>query len=105
MDTSKAKKAKAENTEERKTLKNPEYSVSHVRVWSQSNKNDVVFFTLEINGISINGCKVIEGKNGDFIGFPSQKGKDDTYYPIVWVPLAEEDVKAILALVQEELNK
>lgn len=106
MDTSKAKKkqAQTEQQDEKKYLKDPELGVSNVRVYS-GDKGDVVFFTLQVNGVSINGCKVITGKNGDFIGYPSTKGKDGTYYPTVYVPLAEKDVKAVLDLVQGELNK
>ena len=55
--------------------------------------NDTVFFDVVINGVTIYGCKVIEGKNGDFISFPSHKGKDDKFYPYMIVILI------ILALV------
>ena len=41
---------------------------------------ETVYFDVVINGVTIYGCKVVEGKNGDFISFPSHKGKDDKYY-------------------------
>ena len=44
---------------------------------------------------TIKGFKLIEGTNGMFVSFPSQKGKDDEYYDTVW---ADKDVK-------DQLNK
>ena len=65
--------------------------------------NDTVFFDVVINGVTIYGCKVIEGKNGDFISFPSHKGKDDKYYNYVWVKLSDDDTAAIVKQVEEML--
>ena len=65
--------------------------------------NDTVFFDVVINGVTIYGCKVIEGKNGDFISFPSHKGKDDKYYNHVWIKLSDEDTAAIVKQVEEML--
>ena len=64
---------------------------------------DAVFFDMEVNGVTIYGCKVIEGKNGDFISFPSHKGKDDKYYNHVWVKLSDDDTAAIVKQVEEML--
>ena len=65
--------------------------------------NDTVFFDVVINGVTIYGCKVIEGKNGDFISFPSHKGKDGKYYNHVWIKLSDEDTAAIVKQVEEML--
>lgn len=65
---------------------------------------DTVFFDLVINGITVYGCKVCEGKNGDFISLPSRKGKDDKYYSIVYFRLSDEDQKIILDTVEKVLN-
>lgn len=65
---------------------------------------DTVFFDLIINGIAVYGCKVFEGKNGDFISLPSRKGKDDKYYSIVYFRLSDEDQKIILDTVEKLLN-
>ena len=62
------------------------------------------FFDLVINGITVYGCKVCEGKNGDFISLPSRKGKDDKYYSIVYFRLSDEDQKIILDTVEKVLN-
>ena len=54
------------------------------------------FFDLQTEeGFIIKGFKLVEGINGLFVGFPSQKGSDDEYHDTVW---ADRDVK-------EEVNQ
>lgn len=65
---------------------------------------DTVFFDLTINGIKIYGCTVVEGKKGDFISFPSKKGKDDKWYSIVYARLSTNDQNIILAEIEKQLN-
>ena len=49
------------------------------------------FFDLQTEeGFTIKGFKLVEGIDGLFVGFPSQKGNDDDYYDTVW---ADRDVK------------
>ena len=49
------------------------------------------FFDLQTQeGFTIKGFKLVEGINGLFVGFPSQKGSDDEYRDTVW---AERDLK------------
>ena len=49
------------------------------------------FFDLQTeDGFTIKGFKLVEGTNGMFVGFPSQKNKDDEYHDTVW---ADKDVK------------
>lgn len=74
-------------------------SVERVRDTSRG-----IFFTLVLNGIYIHSCKVVEGKNGDFISFPHYKGSNGKWYSYVWVQLAEADSNHILSLVEDELN-
>lgn len=64
---------------------------------------ETVYFDVVINGVTIYGCKVIEGKNGDFISFPSHKGKDDKYYNYAYVKLSDEDTSEIVKQVEEML--
>ena len=48
------------------------------------------FFDLETEeGFTIKGFKIVEGTDGTFIGFPSQK-KDDEYYDTVF---ADKELK------------
>ena len=49
------------------------------------------FFDLQTQeGFTIKGFKLVEGINGLFVGFPSQKGSDDEYYDTIW---AERELK------------
>lgn len=64
---------------------------------------ETVYFDVVINGVTIYGCKVVEGKNGDFISFPSHKGKDDKYYNYVYIKLSDEQTTDIVKQVEEML--
>ena len=49
------------------------------------------FFDLQTQeGFTIKGFKLVEGINGLFVGFPSQKGNDDEYRDTIW---AERELK------------
>jgi len=53
------------------------------------------FFDLQTQeGFTIKGFKLVEGINGLFVGFPSQKGNDDEYRDTVW---AERELKEELS--------
>ena len=64
---------------------------------------DLVYFDVEINGVTIYGCKVVEGKNGDFISFPSHKGKDGKYYNHAYIKLSDDQAKDIISQVENML--
>ena len=80
------------------------YEVSRVRVVSGKN-GDVIFFSLVLNGVSINNCRVAEGKNGDFISLPQYRGNDGKYYSHVFFRFSPEDEARILGEVETQLNK
>ena len=43
------------------------------------------FFDLRTEeGFTMKGFKLVEGINGLFVGFPSQKGNDDEYRDTIW---------------------
>lgn len=62
---------------------------------------NTVFFDVDINGVMIYGCRFVEGKNGDFVSFPSYKGSDDKYYNHCWIKLDEASVK----LIDEQIDQ
>ena len=65
-------------------------------------KDSVVFLDMVVNGVTIYGCRIIEGKKGDFIAFPSHKSsKDDKYYNHVWVDLSDEETEQIVNEARE----
>tara|TARA_R100001594_G_scaffold121595_2_gene157527 strand:- start:11022 stop:11345 length:324 start_codon:yes stop_codon:yes gene_type:complete len=42
------------------------------------------FDVTSVDGFTIKGFKLVEGGNGFFIGFPSQKNEDGDYFPTVF---------------------
>lgn len=89
-----------ENNEMKKKDVNVEVNAKVTRA---NQVDDLVFFDVEINGVTIYGCKVVEGKNGDFISFPSHKGKDGKYYNHVYIKLSDEQSKDIIEQVEKML--
>ena len=96
---------KTTTTKTQDTIKLTYHEVSSVRAIPVQGKEDLIFFSLNLNGVTINNCRVATGKNGDFISFPQYKGKDGRYYNYVWVRLSEEDEKNILNEIQETINQ
>lgn len=66
-------------------------------------KDGGVVFDMVVNGVTIYGCRVIEGKNGDFVSFPAYKGSDGKYYSHVWIKLSDDDTAAIVKQVENML--
>ena len=59
------------------------------------------FFDLQTNdGFTIKGFRLIEGINGLFVSFPSQKANDGQYYDTVWADRDLKDTINKLALKQ-----
>ena len=48
------------------------------------------FDIITAEGFTLKGFKLVEGVNGLFVGFPSQKGKDEEYHDTVW---ADKELK------------
>ena len=90
-------KAKSNKVEE---LIIDSFSVNRVHQFD----NGGVTFDMTVNGISIYGCRVVETKDGDFIGLPQRKGNDGKWYSIVWAKFSETDTMYILAEVEKQLN-
>ena len=85
-------------------MKKKEVNVEvNAKVVRANQVEDLVFFDVEINGVTIYGCKVVEGKNGDFISFPSHKGKDGKYYNHAYIKLTDEQAKDIISQVENML--
>ena len=66
-------------------------------------KDGGVVFDMVVNGVSIYGCRVVEGSKGDFISFPSYKGSDNKYYSHAYIKLSEDDTKNIITQVEDML--
>lgn len=62
-------------------------------------KDGGIVFDLNVDDITIYGCRIIQGKKGDFIAFPQRQGKDGKYYSHVYIALTEEETQEILEKV------
>lgn len=66
---------------------------------------DVVFFSAEINGVTIYNMRVITNKRGeDFIAFPSVKGKNGSYFNEAYFPFSPEDTEKVIKAIEEALD-
>lgn len=67
-----------------------------------------VTFSIDVNGVSINGCRWCEGekdgKDYEFVSFPSYKGKNDKYYSHAYVRLSDSDITTIKNMLEKILN-
>ena len=90
-----SRRNKSAEAEEKKTV------VSDLKVLRAKEYKGTTFLDLEVNGVKIYGCRYIEGKNGDFISFPSYKAKDGKYYNYAYVELDE----AMINLIDKQLDK
>lgn len=88
-------------TNSKKTEAKNEYAVKVTRAYQFDNGN--VSFDCVVNGISVYGMTVIEGKKGDFIAFPQRKGSDDKYYKYVWFEISEELQADIIKQIEKLL--
>ena len=95
--------AKSAGTEQKHTtdyLDVTSLEVTRAHSWG---KGKGASFDMELNGISLYNCRVVEDTKGDFISFPSSKGNDGKYYSHYWAKLSEETTKEIIEKVEEML--
>lgn len=90
---------KADNTQNYGTVES--FEVSRVRVIG---KDKTVLFSLKLNGVDINNCRVVESKNGDFISLPQYKGTDGNYYSTVFFKFSQQDSDNILSEVERQIS-
>ncbi len=84
----------------RETDKMESFKISNVR-----NTDKGCFFTLILNGVTINNVKVATTKDGrDFISLPSYRGKDGRYYNTVFFRFGDGDAEKILDEVAKQLG-
>ena len=81
------------------TKKNAEIKVTRAKQFD----NGGVVFDVEINGVTIYGCRVVESKNGDFVSYPARKGSDDKYYSHAFYKMNEEETKDTISQVEKML--
>ena len=89
----------ARNKKERKHGEMLTYEVKRAREFDWG-----TVFDITINDVTIYSCRIIKGKKGKFIAFPSHEGSDGNYYNHAWFDFSEEDAKEIIEAVEEELR-
>lgn len=68
-------------------------------------KSGDVAFDMIVNGVTIYGCFLTEGRNGYFVSFPSRKGNDGKYYNIAYFPVSEAILENIIGQIESLLEK
>ena len=65
-----------------------------------------VLFDMEINHVTVYGCRVCETRDGSaFVGFPQKKDRDgDRYWSIVYAPLSDAQTADVLKQVSDMLD-
>lgn len=75
-------------------------SVKVLERYVESGNDDFVLYDICIaNTVIINNCRLVSGKNGDFIATPARKA-GDSYYPYAYISEAVQD--AVLDLIDDE---
>ena len=75
-------------------------SVKVLERYVESGDDDFVFYDICIaNTVIIKDCRLVSGKNGDFIATPARKAGDN-YYPYAYISDAVQ--KAVLNLIDDE---
>lgn len=81
------------------------FKVEHVRDWG---RNGGISFSLRIEGgpvlVEIYGCRIINGRDGEFVSFPQRKGKDGRYYKHAYVQLTDNQTDEIVSAVYDALE-
>ena len=70
--------------------------------WSVIGTRDrfsISFEPFEGMRMGFNGCRVVSGKNGDFISFPAWKDNSGNYHDYCYITLTEEEVKNIISTI------
>lgn len=81
------------------------FKVEHVRDWG---RNGGISFSLRIEYgpmlVEIYGCRIINGRDGEFVAFPQRKGKDGRYYKHAYVRLTDDQTDEIVSAVYDALE-
>ena len=75
-------------------------SVKVLERYVESGDDEFVFYDIRIaNTVIIKDCRLVSGKNGDFIATPARKA-GDSYYPYAYISGAVQN--AVLDLIDDE---
>ena len=75
-------------------------SVKVLERYVESGKDEFVFYDINIcNTVIIKDCRLVSGKNGDFIATPARKAGDN-YYPYAYISDVVQE--AVLDLINDD---
>ena len=75
-------------------------SVKVLERYVESGNDEFVFYDINIcNTVIIKDCRVVSGRNGDFIATPARKS-GDSYYPYAYISEAVQN--AVLDLIDDD---
>ena len=63
----------------------------------------IIAFSLLGKGLGLYNLRIVNGKNGEFVAVPQEKGKDGNYYNVYNVYLADEDQQKVIKAVKTKL--
>jgi stage V sporulation protein G len=66
----------------------------------EGDSNLKAFVDISLAGIVIKGLRIVNGKNGLFLGMPRHQGKDGKWYPTVY-PATKEIQQELTDLVMQ----
>ena len=92
---------KKETAEQKPVFSIKGMTVANVRKLGEN----VIAFSLLGNGLGLYNLRVLNGRNGEFVATPQEKGKDEKYHSLYAVYLSEEDEKRVIAAVKGKLPK
>ena len=87
-----------------------QYIIKVTRAKENANRPNSYRFSMNVNGIDINGCNYItytdrSGEQKSFISFPQYKGSDDKYYNHCYFKISDDDFKIIEQQIEKIINK
>lgn len=78
------------------------FSVKNCREFADGG---ISFVLMLLGGkVTLYGCRIISGREGEFIAYPARKGKDDQWYNHFFVALTKEETAEIINAVYETLD-
>ena len=91
----------------RQAAQEPDYLVPdswEVQRVRETRRGDL-YFTLMLNGVTINNCHVAHTQdNREFVALPQYRGSDGNYYSVVYARLSEELQAEIIAEAMGQLK-
>ena len=92
--------ARTNSRQQKQQASNFEFTVKNCREFPDGGTT----FALIVGRVTIYGCRIIDGKDGEFISFPARKGKDGKYYNHAYCALSPEETAEVINAVYEALD-